>query len=119
MAKSLTDDQVRQAKQLGLAGVKPVRIARAFGCNVETIRRYLRGESRAGIVVEGEESARPPGLDLPTETSADVSLATLQALLNQTAAPAITKETFPCPSELTETDALPATPNSVSGNFLD
>ena len=59
MAQGLSEDQVRHAKNLLLQGVAPIQIARLMECSVETIRRYKRGESRAKVVVEGEESLRP------------------------------------------------------------
>lgn len=69
MAQSIPEEKVRRAKQMLLEGKSPLYIARLLDCNVETIRRYKRGESRVRVVVEGEESLRSP-IDLDAELEA-------------------------------------------------
>ena len=91
MAQSLSDAQVRYAKELLLKGVSPVQISRLLDCSVETIRRYKRGESRTKVTVEGEEALRPPlEIEAPQEkvneaavaVEADASLSRLLQGLN-------------------------------------
>lgn len=89
MAEALSPDKVRYAKQMLLEGHRPVEIARALECSVETIRRYKRGESRTSVLVEGEERLRPrstlPPMVSEVAESAEVdvgaSLERLQGLL--------------------------------------
>ena len=77
-----------------LEGYTPVAIARVLECSVETIRRYKRGESRADVIVAGEEGLRP-AMNLPpmeadeiervvpaSQTEIDESLARLLAGVN-------------------------------------
>jgi Putative ATPase subunit of terminase (gpP-like) len=94
MVQKISPEKVRYAKGLLLKGYSPVSIARALECSVETIRRYKRGESRSGVIVEGEEGLRPmmvlppmeeveEGQDGPVnQAEVDESLARLLAGIN-------------------------------------
>jgi len=125
LATKLTNEQVEHAKRLLLQGIAPLRIARLYGCNVETIRRYKRGESRAGGVVEGEDDLRPPietaGLDQPIGAEIE-SLARLQALIQSPATGEkgdLPWESSDSSAASTETAGSQPLPSSDSGNLLD
>lgn len=85
MARGLPPEQVAHIKRSLLEGVAPATLARLYGLNVETVRRYGRGESRVGVVVEGEAAERKATNASPIEPVASAaalaSLETLKKLL--------------------------------------
>jgi hypothetical protein len=126
MARGLPPEQVAHIKRALLAGAAPAALARLYGLNVETVRRYGRGESRSSVVVEGEEAARPqnPPL-LPEDGEARESLETLKKLLeNSDGTTSLHSSTSPSAAafldsqnplrELQQSRNLPA-----DGNFLN
>lgn len=59
MAKGdLTAEQVKSVLRQAIAGHSGVKIAAWAGCNPETVRRILRGETHIGVTVEGDEKLK-------------------------------------------------------------
>ena len=52
--------QATEIKKALIKGVHPTALARVYRCSTETIRRMKRGETYNHVVVEGEDSMRPP-----------------------------------------------------------
>lgn len=93
MATPIHPALVRRAKELLLAGNSAATVVRMLDLNVETVRRYKRGESRRDIVVTGEDSLRPAiAIEVPevdavpsdaVDTEAQASLEVFLSKLNE------------------------------------
>mgnify|MGYP000942176776 FL=1 len=71
---------VAAIKQSLLDGASPISLARLYDLNVETVRRYGRGETRRSVVVEGEELLRPQAEASRAPDMAPGASASLQTL---------------------------------------